>query len=53
MTTLNTINRTHAAELELLNERIRSVLQTDNSLMSNIVLSLLRTAANSSDRYCL
>ena len=43
MTTLNTINHTHAAELELLNERIRSVLQTDNSLMSNIVLSLLRT----------
>ena len=43
MTTLKTINLTHAAELELLNERIRSVLQTDNSLMSNIVMSLLRT----------
>ena len=43
MTTLKTINRIHATELEQLNERIRRVLQTDNSLMSNIVLSLLRT----------
>lgn len=43
MTTLEQINITHREELEALNERIRKELATSNTLMSDIVISLLRT----------
>ncbi|MDE6468802.1 MAG: polyprenyl synthetase family protein [Muribaculaceae bacterium] len=43
MTTLDNINICYAAELERLNERIKSRLGTTSSVMSEIVLSMLRT----------
>lgn len=43
MTTLEHINSVHRADLERLNARIANQLQSSNTLMSKIVLSLLRT----------
>ncbi|MDE6120866.1 MAG: polyprenyl synthetase family protein [Muribaculaceae bacterium] len=43
MTTLESINNTHRSDLALLNERISRQLDSDNTLMNNIVMSLLRT----------
>ena len=43
MSTLNDITHSHSAELELLNRRIEQLLHSTNSMMSQIVLSLLRT----------
>ncbi|MDE5661940.1 MAG: polyprenyl synthetase family protein [Muribaculaceae bacterium] len=43
MTTLDNITRAHKPDLDRLNDRIANQLQTTNSLMSRIVLSLLRT----------
>lgn len=43
MITLENINRAHQADLERLNERIYSKLQSTNSLLSHILTSLLRT----------
>ena len=43
MTTLENITRTHRPDLDRLNERIHNQLHTSNSMMSRIVLSLLRT----------
>lgn len=43
MTTLETINHTHREDLDRLNERITSQLSSSNTLMNQIVLSLLRT----------
>lgn len=43
MTILETINHTHREDLDRLNERISSQLSSSNTLMNQIVLSLLRT----------
>ena len=43
MSTLDTLTRAHGHDLEQLNKRISSQLESTNSLMSRIVLSLLRT----------
>lgn len=43
MTTLEQLNITHRKELDALNERISNELTTSNKLMTDIVLSLLRT----------
>ncbi len=43
MSTLDTLNMAHGHDLELLNERISKQLENSNSLMSRIVMSLLRT----------
>lgn len=43
MTTLNKITGAHQADLDRLNDCIAGTLNTSNTLMSNIVLSLLRT----------
>lgn len=43
MNTLVAINNNHREDLDRLNSRIHSQLQSNNSLMSQIVLSLLRT----------
>lgn len=43
MSTLDTINLAHRSDLDNLNKRITDGLQSGNSLMSRIVLSLLRT----------
>lgn len=43
MSTLDTINKAHRTDLDNLNKRIADRLQSSNSLMSKIVLSLLRT----------
>lgn len=41
MSTLENISTIHRADLDRLNERIHTRLQTSNSMMSKIVLSLL------------
>ena len=43
MTILESINHNHRAELQRLNERISNQLENSNTLMSRIVMSLLRT----------
>lgn len=43
MSTLDTLNLAHGHDLELLNKRISCQLESSNTLMSRIVLSLLRT----------
>ncbi len=43
MTTLEAITYNHRADLERLNERIEQQLKGSNTLMDNIVLSMLRT----------
>ncbi len=43
MTTLETTTLSHKADIDSLNERISKRLNSANPLMSNIVMSLLRT----------
>lgn len=43
MTTLENISRRHSAEISLLNDRIDSRLENGNTLLSHIILSMLRT----------